>query len=58
MDSNKDDSHHPGLPLLYLVYKNLAAVAVARSSFVEGMQCYLKVIMQHVCVYEREREFR
>ena len=38
-----EDNHHPGLPLLYLVHKNMAASAVTRGDLVDAMKSYLEV---------------
>nr|KAG5701967.1 hypothetical protein BaRGS_034549 [Batillaria attramentaria] len=44
VDAEAEDNHHPGLPLLYLVHKNLAAMAIARGNLVDGMKSYLEAV--------------
>ena len=43
VEVEEEDNHHPGLPLLYLVHKNLAASAVARGDLIDAMKSYLEV---------------
>ncbi|KAL8594874.1 hypothetical protein ACOMHN_016115 [Nucella lapillus] len=44
VETEQEDSHHPALPLLYLVHKNMAASAVAKGNFMEAMKSYLEAV--------------
>ncbi|XP_076450993.1 uncharacterized protein LOC143286923 isoform X2 [Babylonia areolata] len=44
VEVDQEDSHHPALPLLYLVHKNLATSAVARGNLHDAMKSYLEAV--------------